>query len=60
MNKKGGFFEHITTYFGSYLAKIQTKNKTAKSSTTNNKKKSDFLVALFVFGRVATLQPYTF
>ena len=51
MNKKGGFFEHITTYFGSYLAKIQTKNKTAKSSTTNNKKKSDlFSRPLFVFG----------
>ena len=55
MNKKGGFFEHITTYFGSYLAKIQTKNKTAKSSTTNNKKnfynqqqkkRATFLVAL--------------
>jgi hypothetical protein len=52
MNKKGGFFEHITTYFGSYLAKIQTKNKTAKSSTTNNKKKSDlFSRPLFVFFR---------
>jgi len=50
MNKKGGFFEHITTYFGSYLAKIQTKNKTAKSSTTKQqKKRATFLVALIFY-----------
>ena len=30
MNKIGGLFERITTIFGSYLAKLQSKNKNSK------------------------------